>query len=105
MDGRQQHIVRGRGPGAGRGPERFQHGRHAGLLSCQPEGAGQSEVARGGGQGDGRGTVFDQGGHLIGRAEVGLVHDAGLAVDARAVDHVVVEFVALFLSDEGCHMG
>ena len=33
------------------------------------------------------------------------MNDAGFAVDARAFDDIVVEFVAFLLGDEGCHKG
>jgi len=33
------------------------------------------------------------------------MNDAGLAVDAGAVDDVVVEVVAFLLGDERCHIG
>jgi hypothetical protein len=33
------------------------------------------------------------------------VHDAGLAVDAGALDDVIVEGVGFLLGDERCHTG
>ncbi|MFN8941387.1 MAG: hypothetical protein ACK5ZJ_16775, partial [Acidobacteriota bacterium] len=71
----------------------------------EPEGAGESEGDGGGGEGDGSGRVFDEGGDAFGGAEIGVVDDAGFAVDAGAFDDVVVESVGLLLGDEGGHTG
>ena len=43
-------------------------------------------------------------GDFLGRAQVGLVDDAGLAVDAGAFDEVV-ELVAFVLGDKRCRIG
>src|SRR5579864_2034758 len=91
MDSRQQQVVGRRGSGAGRGPEGLQQGKETSVLGCPPESAGQTEVAGCGGKRDGGGTVFDQGGDLLGGAQIGLVDDTGLAVDAATLDDVVVE--------------
>src|SRR3989475_4860285 len=44
------------------------------------------------------GAVLDEGGDLVGGTEIGLVDDAGLAIDAGAFDDVIVERVAFLLS-------
>jgi len=75
------------------------------LLCCEPESTGQSKVARGGRQRDRGSAVLDQSGDLFGGTEVGLVDDAGLAIDTGAFDDVVVELVAFFLGDEGGNIG
>ena len=48
---------------------------------------------------------LDQLGDLLGGAEIGLMNDAGLAVDAGAFDDVVIELVAFLLGDEASHIG
>jgi hypothetical protein len=70
------------------------------LLGREPERAGQSKVARSARPRDRGSAVLDQSDELVGGAEIGLVDDAGLAVDASAFDDIVVELVALFLGDE-----
>jgi len=57
-------------------------------------------AARGGG-----GAIADHLGQFFGGAEVSLMDDAGLALDAGTFDDVVVEFIAFFLGDEACHTG
>src|SRR5580704_701202 len=66
----QQEIVSRRRGGAGRRPERLQQRKDTGLLGGKPEGAGQSEIAHGGGYGYGGSAVLDQGGDLFGGAEI-----------------------------------
>ena len=105
MDGRQQEVVSGRGSGTWRGPEGVEQVPDAGLLSGGPEGGGQAKLAGGGGQGDGGGAIANHLGEFLGGTEVGLMNDAGLAVDAGTFDDVVVELVALLLGDEACHTG
>jgi hypothetical protein len=77
----------------------------AGLLGSQPQGARQAEIPHGGGQRYRSGPLANQGGDLFGGAEVALMDDARPAVDASALDDVVVELLALFLRDEACHIG
>ena len=84
-------------------PQGFQHAKETGVLRGEPESPGQPEVARSGGEGHRGSTVLDEGGDLVGGAEIGLADDAGFALDAGAFDHVVVEFGALLLGDEGGH--
>jgi hypothetical protein len=74
-------------------------------LGGEPQGTGKSEVAHGGGEGDGSGVLLNDLGEFLGGAEVGLMDDAGFAVDPSAFDEVVVEAVALFLFDETSHKG
>jgi hypothetical protein len=105
MDGGEEEIVGGGGPGAGCGPEGGEGGEGSRAFGGEPEGAGESEGDGGGGEGDGSGRVFDEGGDAFGGAEIGLVDDAGFAVDAGAFDDVVVESVGLLLGDEGGHTG
>ena len=97
--------MRRRGAGARGGPQRLEQLKNAGALGCQPEGAGQAKVQSGGLQRKGSGTVFDERGHLFGATEISLVNNARLAVDASALDDVVVELVAFLLGDERCHTG
>jgi len=75
------------------------------LLCREPQSAGQPEFARSGGQRDRGGAVLDEGGDLLGSTEIRLMDDARLAIDAGAFDDVIVELVALFLGDEGRHIG
>jgi hypothetical protein len=67
---------------------------------CQPERAGQAKLQSGGLQRERRGAIFDERSHLFGATEVRLVNNARLAVNAGALDDVVVEMVAFFLGDE-----
>jgi hypothetical protein len=105
VDSGQQQIAGRRGTGSGRGPERLQYVKETRLLGGEPESARQSKVARGGGQRDRGSAVFEQSGDFVSGPEIGLVDDAGLAIDAGAFDDVVVELVAFFLGDEGGHIG
>src|SRR5438094_7345830 len=100
VDGCQQKVTSRRRAGSRCGPKRFQHAQQTGLLGGEPESAGQSKVARRGGQRDRGSTVLDKGGNLVGSAEIRLVDDAGLALDASAFDDVVIELLALLLGDE-----
>ena len=83
---------------AGCRPERLEQFKDAGLLGGEPERAGQAEIDSGGSDGTRSGTVLDQRGDFLGGAEIGLVDDAGFAVDAGALDDVVVELFAFFLA-------
>src|SRR5438876_4211986 len=103
MDSCQQQVVGRRRARSRCGPERLQYAKETGLLGSEPESAGQSKVARSGGQRDRRGSVFDESSDLFGSTEIGLVDDAGLAIDAGAFDDVVVELLALRLGNEGGH--
>jgi len=49
--------------------------------------------------------LLDEFGDFFGGAEIGLMNDARLAVDASAFDEGVVQAVALFLFDEVSHKG
>src|SRR5215467_6684081 len=86
VDSGQQQIAGRRGTGSGRRPERLQYVKDARLLCCEPESSGQSKVARGGGQRDRGSAVFEKSGDLVRGTEIGLVDDAGLAIDAGAFD-------------------
>ena len=68
-------------------------------------GTRQAEVAHGGGEGHRSRAVADQSGDLFGGAEVALMDDARVAVDAGALDDVVVELVAFLFRDEAGHIG
>src|SRR5580765_8450636 len=105
MDSRQQQVVGRRRAGSRRGPKGFQYSKDSGLLCREPKRAGQAEVARGGGKRNWRSAVLDQSSDFIGGAEIRLVDDARLAIDAGAFDDVVVELVALLLGDERGHIG
>ena len=50
-------------------------------------------------------VYLGQFGDSFGRTEVGLLNDPGFAVDAGAVDDVVIELVGLFLGHDGGHIG
>ena len=103
VDGGQQQVAGQRRARSGSGPELLQYPKQTGLLGREPERAGQSKVARSGGPRDRGSAVLDQSDELVGGAEIGLVDDAGLAVDAGGFDDVVVvvvELVAFFLGDE-----
>src|SRR5271157_1981443 len=97
--------MRRRGAGARGGPQRLKQLKNASALGCQPEGAGQAELQSGGLQRERRGAVLDERGHLFGATEISLVNNARLAVDACALDDVVVEMLAFLLGDERCHIG
>src|SRR5271157_693057 len=103
VDRRQQQIMSGRGSGAGPGPEGLQQIPDAGLLRCCPEGHGKAKLARRRGQRDGGGAIAHHLGQLLGGAEVSLMNNAGLALDAGAFDHVVIELVAFLLGHEAWH--
>ena len=75
----------------------------SGLLGGQPEGAGQAELHLGDGQGQRGGAILDQRGDTFGSAEIGLLDDAGLALDAGGFDDVVVEFASFLFGDDGRH--
>jgi hypothetical protein len=100
MNGGQQQVVGGAESGARLGPELLQQIEDTGLLGGQPQGTGQAEIAHGGGQRYRSGAIANQGGDFFGGAEIALMDDARLAVDAGALDDVVVELVALLLCDE-----
>ena len=104
VDGGQQQVARRRRAGAGCRPECLQYAQDTGLLGREPERTGQAEVTGSRGKRDWGGTVLDQGGDLVGRAEISLVDNAGFTLDARAFDDVVVELVTFFLGDEGGHI-
>ena len=93
------------GGGSRSGPERLQQGVKAGLLRGQPQGTGQTEVARGGREGHWGGVLLYQFRQFFCGTQVGLMGDAGLALDAGALDQVVVEAIAFFLFDERSHTG
>jgi hypothetical protein len=105
MNGGQEQVMGGRGSGSRLGPELPKQFEDAGLLSGQPQGAGQAEIAHGGSQRYRSGAIADQGGDLLGGAEVALMDDARPPVDAGALDDVIVKLVALFLRDEARHIG
>jgi len=75
------------------------------LLRHRPESRWQTKLAHGSRQGKGGGAVADHFRQLLGGAQVSLVDNAGLALDAGAVDDVVVELVAFLFGDEAWHIG
>jgi hypothetical protein len=103
MNGGQEQVMGGGGPGARLRPELLEQFEDTGLLSGQPEGTGQAEIAHSGSQRYGSRAIANQGGDLFGGAEIALMDDAGVAVDAGTLDHVVVQLVALLLCDEAGH--
>ena len=94
----EQEVMSGGWTGARCGPNGLQNGECAGVLGGQPESAGQPELDGGSGDGDGCGAVLDESGDAFRGAEIGLLDDPGLAVDAGALDDIVVELVGLFLA-------
>lgn len=93
------------GPERGGGPERAEQAEDAKILSSAPECAGQAEIDGGGRERDRSATVLDESSKALGGTEIGLMDDAGLAVDAGALDDVVVELVGFLFGDEGGHIG
>src|SRR2546428_6688207 len=49
------------------------------------------------------GTILQEIGQSVGCSQIRLLNDARLAVDAGALDDVIIEFVAFLLADEGRH--
>lgn len=76
-----------------------------GLLCGEPQRSRQAHVQGRSLQWNWRRAVFHQRGDLFSSAEICLVHDAGLAVNACAFDDIVVELVGLLLGDKGRHIG
>jgi len=74
-------------------------------LSGEPKRSRQADIDSRGFQRHRSGTIPDQRRDFLGGAEIRLVDDAGLAVDACALDDIVLEFVGLLLGDEGRHIG
>lgn len=105
VDGGEEDIVGGGRAGAGGRPEGGKGGEGSGAFGGEPERAGEAELDGGGREGNGCSGVLDEGGDAFGGTEVGLVDDAGFAVDAGAFDDVVVEGVGFLLGDEGGHTG
>src|SRR5260370_6893905 len=105
VNGGKQEVMSGRWTGAGGWPNGFQDGECAGVLSGQPESAGQPEFDGGSSDGDGCGAVLDKGGDSLSGAEVGLLDDPGFAVDAGALDAGVMDLVGLFLRHNRGHVG
>ena len=103
VEGGEQQVVSGGRTGAGFAPQGLQQGEDPGLLGGQPEGSGQAQLAAGSREGQGGGAIFEQGGDLLGVAQIGLVDDAGAAVAAGGLDDVIVELVFLAFGDEGSH--
>ncbi len=105
VNGGQQEVMGSGRTGARRWPDGLQDAERSGVLSGQPERSGQPELDGGGGNGNRRGAVLNEFGDSFGGTEVGLLNDAGFAVDAGAVDDVVIELVGLFLGHDGGHIG
>ena len=103
VEGGQQQVVGGGGAAARGGPGGEQGVEGAAAAGGLPEGGGQAELAGGGLDRDGGGALADECGDALGAAEVGLLHDAGLAVDALGDGDVVVGFLALPLGDDAGH--
>ena len=49
--------------------------------------------------------MLNERGETVGRAEITLLNDPGLTLDARALDQILVELVALLLGDDRAHIG
>jgi hypothetical protein len=105
MNRGQQQIMCRRGARSGLRPERLKEFKDAGLLSGEPQRARQTQIERRRFQRYRSGAIFNQRGDFLGGAQIGLMDDAGLAVDASAFDDVVVKLVGLLLGDEGRHTG
>jgi hypothetical protein len=78
-----------------RAPPTCQPGRLAPLRAIE---ARQPEVARRGERRES--AVLDEGGDLVGHADIGLVDDPELALEAGAFNNAVVELVALLLGND-----
>jgi len=100
VDEGQQQIVGVEGPerAGARGTPARRKRRNVGRPSKELQAA---EIQRGGREGDGAVRSLTRAASAISGAEVGLMDDARLAVDAGAFDDVVVELVAFLLGDEG----
>ena len=105
VEGGEQEEVGDGGALGGGGPDGEEGVEGTGAAGGLPEGGGQAAVAGGGFEGDGGGLVADECGEALGGAEVGLVGDAGLAVDAAGGDDVVVGLVVFLFADDGGHIG
>ena len=105
MDRGQQQIMCGRWTGSRRWPQGAEKIKDARLLCSEPERSGEAKIDRGSFQGQRSGTVFDQGSDFLSGAEIGLMDDTGFALNTRAFDDIVVEFVGLLLGDQGSHIG
>src|SRR5262249_9718394 len=99
----QEQIMRGRGSGAGLWPELLQQGEETGLLSRQPQSAGQAEGAQGGGKRHWGWACPNQSSLLVSGAKVAMMDDARFAGAASAFDDVVVDLFAILLRDEASH--
>ena len=75
----------------------------AGVPGGLPEGAGEAEVEGLGFDGVRSGLLLEGGEDAVNGAEVGLVDDAGLAVDAFGDGDVEVGLAADDFLDKGCH--
>src|SRR5439155_21948021 len=64
---------------------------------------GKTELAGCGRQGNRSGTLLQEIGQPVDCSQIRLLNDARLAVDAGALDDVIIEFVAFLLADEGRH--
>jgi hypothetical protein len=73
VNGREQEIVSRSGSGTRSRPQRFQQRPHTGLFCSQPQGAGETEISQGGGEGDGGGLLLDEFGEFFGGAQIGLM--------------------------------
>src|ERR1700740_3075965 len=71
VNGREQEIVSGTGPGTRRRPKGFEQRPKAGLFGSQPQGAGEAEVSQGGGEGNRGGLLLDAFGGFFGVAGMG----------------------------------
>ena len=105
VNGGEQDVVSGGRAGTGFMPKRLEKIEDAGLFGGEPKGTGEAELACGGSNGDGSGAVFDEGGDSLSGAQVVLMNDAWLAVDAGAFDGVVVSLLALLFGDDGRNRG
>ncbi len=105
VEGGEQEEMGDGGALGGGGPDGEEGVEGAGEAGGLPESGGEAAVAGGGLEGEGSGLVADELGEALGGTEVGLVGDAGLAIDAAGGDDVVVDLIALLLADDGGHIG
>ena len=105
VDGGEQQVVGGSRSGARLGPEPEQGLEGAAALGGLPESAGQAEFEGGSLQGDRGGLVLNELLEAFGGAEVGLLDNPGIALDAAGGGDVIVGLVAFLFADDGWHIG
>ena len=75
------------------------------MLCGQAKRSRKTELARRGRNRNRSGAFLQQIRQSVRSSQIGLLHDAGLAIDAGTLDDVIVELVAFLLADERRHIG